>query len=398
MIAAEPAVARPRARTAGRRVPVAVARARDRQLRRGDVRARGDRPAVRRRRARDRADGAAPRRSRPRATRSPARRSSSTASSSRAARRSSSARATCAPTIARYVDGEQVDKYVDGSFAAGVVYTCQVVLANPTSSRQRIAALVQIPRGSIAGRRRDADARRSTSCSSRTARTATSTRSTSRAGQRTRTSRCTSAAAARSSRLHRRARSRSTTRRRRARSAVVGARLAARQHRRCRRVPRRREPRRDRPDARRVADARPRARTTRSSRALERRRVVRRDAVGLRAAPPRPAADPRSGCARSAIAARQAGPVLDDAVRPRRRGRSATYEHLEYAPLVNARAHRLGPRLRILNDGFAAQYARFLELVAHRAEPRPPRICSPPRAYLLAQDRDEAGARARSRA
>ena len=50
----------------------------------------------------------------------------------------------------RFVDGEQVDKYVEGSFIAGVVYTCQVMLANPTSSRQRVVALVQIPRGSIA--------------------------------------------------------------------------------------------------------------------------------------------------------------------------------------------------------------------------------------------------------
>src|SRR5439155_26612906 len=50
----------------------------------------------------------------------------------------------------RWVDGEQVDKYVDGPLAAGVVYTCQVVLANPTSSRQRVSALLQIPRGSVA--------------------------------------------------------------------------------------------------------------------------------------------------------------------------------------------------------------------------------------------------------
>ena len=45
------------------------------------------------------------------------------------------------------------------------------------------------------------------------------------------------------------------------------------------------------------------------------------------------------------------------------------YEHLEYAPLVNARAHRLGARRRILNDGLAAQYAAFLDVVAHRARP-----------------------------
>ena len=48
-----------------------------------------------------------------------------------------------------YSSGEQVDKYVTGPFATGVVYTCQVVIANPTSSRQRITALIQVPRGSI---------------------------------------------------------------------------------------------------------------------------------------------------------------------------------------------------------------------------------------------------------
>jgi hypothetical protein len=47
------------------------------------------------------------------------------------------------------------------------------------------------------------------------------------------------------------------------------------------------------------------------------------------------------------------------------------YEHLEYAPLVGARAHQLGPRRQVLNDGLAAQYRGFLELVAHRPAPTP---------------------------
>ncbi|MGH2899120.1 MAG: hypothetical protein ACRDMZ_10640, partial [Solirubrobacteraceae bacterium] len=63
-----------------------------------------------------------------------------------------------------------------------------------------------------------------------------------------------------------------------------------------------------------------------------------------------------------------------------------TYEHLELAPLVNARAHRLGPRLRILNDGLAAQYTKFLELVAHRPAPAPRDLVAAAH-YLLAQDR-----------
>src|SRR6185295_9218791 len=79
-----------------------------------------------------------------------------------------------------------------------------------------------------------------------------------------------------------------------------------------------------------------------------------------------------------------AGPVLDmlglDAEQ------LGGYEHLELAPLVNARAHRLGPKLRILNDGLAAQYGRFLELVAHRRAPTAEDLLAAAH-YLLAQDR-----------
>jgi hypothetical protein len=42
-------------------------------------------------------------------------------------------------------------------------------------------------------------------------------------------------------------------------------------------------------------------------------------------------------------------------------------EHLEYAPLVNARAHRLGARTQILNAALDAQYRAFLDKVAHDA-------------------------------
>ncbi len=66
-----------------------------------------------------------------------------------------------------------------------------------------------------------------------------------------------------------------------------------------------------------------------------------------------------------------------------------TYEHLELAPLVNARAHRLGPKTRILNDGLAAQYERFLNLVAHRPRPLAKDHLAAA-SYLLAQDRVDA--------
>ncbi|MBN2494006.1 MAG: hypothetical protein JXR96_05395 [Deltaproteobacteria bacterium] len=45
------------------------------------------------------------------------------------------------------------------------------------------------------------------------------------------------------------------------------------------------------------------------------------------------------------------------------------YEHLEYAPLVNARAHRLGSEFKILNDRFAEQYRRFIDLLCQKPEP-----------------------------
>lgn len=41
-----------------------------------------------------------------------------------------------------------------------------------------------------------------------------------------------------------------------------------------------------------------------------------------------------------------------------------TYEHLEYDPLVNARAHQLGAQREILNDRFHAQYQRLLWILA----------------------------------
>ena len=43
-----------------------------------------------------------------------------------------------------------------------------------------------------------------------------------------------------------------------------------------------------------------------------------------------------------------------------------SYQHLEYCPLVNARAHQLGKRRQILNDRFAAQYRRLLDVLSYR--------------------------------
>lgn len=43
-----------------------------------------------------------------------------------------------------------------------------------------------------------------------------------------------------------------------------------------------------------------------------------------------------------------------------------TFEHLEYKPLVNPRAHQLGERRQILNDRLAEQYKRLMDILACR--------------------------------
>ncbi|MCG3181905.1 MAG: hypothetical protein BIFFINMI_04345 [Phycisphaerae bacterium] len=48
-----------------------------------------------------------------------------------------------------YDGNERSDKYVTDEFIVHVVYGCQIVLTNPTSSRQRLDLLVQVPVGSM---------------------------------------------------------------------------------------------------------------------------------------------------------------------------------------------------------------------------------------------------------
>ena len=63
---------------------------------------------------------------------------------------------------------------------------------------------------------------------------------------------------------------------------------------------------------------------------------------------------------------RPAGPVLEGALLDLDPVERGWYEHLEYAPLINARAHLLGPRRQIVNDALARHYREFLEVLAHR--------------------------------
>ncbi len=70
---------------------------------------------------------------------------------------------------------------------------------------------------------------------------------------------------------------------------------------------------------------------------------------------------------------------------PQRRG---WFEHLEYAPLVNALAHPLQGKRQIANARFESQYRALLQLLSYRAEPRPAERLMQTWALLL-QDRVE---------
>ncbi|MCI0703870.1 MAG: hypothetical protein L0241_22665, partial [Planctomycetia bacterium] len=67
-----------------------------------------------------------------------------------------------------------------------------------------------------------------------------------------------------------------------------------------------------------------------------------------------------------------------------------TYEFLEYKPLVNARAHSLGKRRQIVNDRFFEQYHKFLKVLSYSKELNDTDLLAVTY-YLLLQDRiDEA--------
>jgi len=66
------------------------------------------------------------------------------------------------------------------------------------------------------------------------------------------------------------------------------------------------------------------------------------------------------------------------------------YQHMEYKPLVNARAHVLGKHPKILTDRFYYQYHQFMNVLRYRKSPdAADRLCIA--TYMLLQDRVEEG-------
>lgn len=67
-------------------------------------------------------------------------------------------------------------------------------------------------------------------------------------------------------------------------------------------------------------------------------------------------------------ARQQVGPVFDSPLLTVRPVEDRTYEHLEYDPLVNARAHAVGDKRKILNSALDGQYRAFLRNGLYRSE------------------------------
>ena len=82
----------------------------------------------------------------------------------------------------------------------------------------------------------------------------------------------------------------------------------------------------------------------------------------------------------------QCGFALDSPLLKIRPADRDWYEHLEYRPLVNARAHRLGKERKILNDRFFEQYQRFMKKLMYQPALEPDDLMSI-MYYLLLQDR-----------
>ncbi|GIW98251.1 MAG: hypothetical protein KatS3mg111_1584 [Pirellulaceae bacterium] len=82
------------------------------------------------------------------------------------------------------------------------------------------------------------------------------------------------------------------------------------------------------------------------------------------------------------------GPVFDSPLIQVFPEEQLSFAHLEYRPLVLARTHPLGGERTILNPSLAAQYQRFMEVLAHQQQLTPPQRLQVVY-YLLLQNRIE---------
>lgn len=84
----------------------------------------------------------------------------------------------------------------------------------------------------------------------------------------------------------------------------------------------------------------------------------------------------------------QAGPALESDLLRIDPVEREFYQHIEYMPLINPRAHDLDGKWRITNEQFRMQYDALMNILAHRESPGQPALFALTY-YLLLQDRVE---------
>ncbi len=149
---------------------------------------------------------------------------------------------------------------------------------------------------------------------------------------------------------------------------VLGLRLAARHGRRGARVPQQAQP-----APHRTWTASPSACATRPffrrcSRCSPQRHVYDHTLWSYGIKHNDVAGRPRVPAARRRVRRNQCGAYLDSPLLTIDPVARKTYQHLDYRPLVNARAHQLGRHREILNDRFHAQYHRLLKILSYAAQ------------------------------
>lgn len=82
----------------------------------------------------------------------------------------------------------------------------------------------------------------------------------------------------------------------------------------------------------------------------------------------------------------ETGPAVDSALLTIAPVERKLYQHIEYAPLINPRAHHLEGKWMITNAQLARQYTALMNVIAHRPAPRPEDLLALAY-YLLLQDR-----------
>ena len=261
---------------------------------------------------------------------------------------------------------EKFDKYVTDEFLAGVVYGANVVVTNPTSTRQTVSVLLQIPRGAL-------PVNGSKATDSRRLQLEPYSTQTQEyyfyfpmpARSRCRITRCMWRATSRSSARRSRSPSRSSS------SSPRWTRPRGIMFRNTRKTRRSLTFSTRRTSSGSISSAWPGGRGRAASFfrklvAVMEKRHVYSEPIYRYAVLHNVAAPLATWLRERSDFIEQCGPYLDAKLLKIDPIERRAYEHLEYSPLVNQRAHRVGAENRIPNPVLRGQYQRLLFILAHK--------------------------------